>query len=133
MRRQDPPAVVTRLGARVGQTAPTFATLLIGAVLVYGTQLPWRLAALPLAAGAVWCGVRLLHALAVLRRNGRATRGWFATVVGLSLAVLLLIGTGVQALFYPVAEADERCRADATTPFAHERCSEQTRQRLGRL
>jgi len=131
VRRQDPPPVVARMSDRLGRTAGPFAALLVGALVLYATALPWRLAALPLSAAAVWCGVRVLHALSVLRRNGRGARGWFAAVAGLSAGVLLLVGTGVQALLYPVAQADERCRAGATTLQAQEECSEQTRRRLG--
>jgi uncharacterized membrane protein YgcG len=122
-----------RASRRAADLLPVFAVLVLGALVLQTTPLPGRLVGIPFAAGALWTGARLLHALAVVRRAGRPARGWLAVAIGLGLSTLLLVLLAVQLALYPVIAEDERCRAGATTHQAEERCAEETRRRLGGL
>jgi hypothetical protein len=119
--------------ARARSQARWFLVLLVGLFLTSRTQLPWRMAGLPLAAAALVSGSRLLGTQATLRRSGRAAPGFLAVAVGLGLVALALFQLLAEAAVYPVAADLERCTARASTLQASAECEREFERRLAEI
>lgn len=120
------------LATRMRSQTRLFGTLLVAAVLLsVFIQLPWRLTGLPFALATIVVGFRLLFTLAAWRRSGGSGGGFLGVSVGLGLAAVLAMYTGVQLALYPTIADLERCQTQASTIAAKEACAEQFRIRPG--
>ncbi len=110
-----------------------FLALVFGLVVVAQLRLPFRLAGIALALGAIALGVRLLILVGRRRRAGLGAGGWPVVAAGLALTGVLLMVLVAEAAYYPVVVDQERCSAAANTRIAQAACDRATRHRLDNL
>lgn len=107
-----------------------FGLLMIALLVVMTLPLPFRLAGIAFAAGAIWAAVRSLAALASLRRLGVRSRGQVGISLGLGVAGVLMLVLAAELAYYPVVSEFERCSAGANTSAAEQQCEQRSRQQL---
>jgi cytochrome c-type biogenesis protein CcmH/NrfG len=110
-----------------------FLVTLVGMVVVWQLQLPFRLGGIVLSLIAIWTGIRLLIGLAAPARAGVRPRGRGGIITGLVLSVAVLLILAAEAVYYPVVSDLEQCRAEADTQTAQDLCDQATKDRIERL
>lgn len=110
-----------------------FLVLILGLIVLMTQPLPFRLAGIVLALGALWIGFRLLGLLRRLRRRERRTPGLITLVIGVTLAAAMLFLLIADAVWYPLVADLEHCQAGANTQQASELCQREARTRIDQL
>ena len=118
---------------RIREQLRLFLILILGLIIVMTQQLPFRLAGIVLAVGALWIGFRLVGTLRRLRRAGTRTPGALTLIIGLSLAMVMLFLLIADAVYYPLVSDLENCQAGANTQSARELCQREARTRIDDL
>lgn len=110
-----------------------FGLLMAALLIVMTLPLPFRLAGIAFAAGAIFMAIRSLAALASLRRLGVRSRGQVGLSLGLGVAAVLLLFLAAELAYYPVVADFERCSAGANTRTAQQACEQRSQQRLDEI
>lgn len=129
----DRVASVEEATQRARQRIRLFGVLMAALLIVMTLPLPFRLAGIAFAAGAIFMAVRCLGALAALRRLGVRSRGQIGISVGLGVAGVLLLVLAAELAYYPVVVDFERCSAGANTSTAQQACEQRSQQRLNEI
>jgi hypothetical protein len=118
---------------RARQRIRLFGLLMAALLIVMTLPLPFRLAGIAFAAGAIFTAIRSLAALAALRRLGVRSRGQVGISLGLGVAGVLLLVLAAELAYYPVVVDFERCSAGANTRTAEKACEQRSQQRLDEI
>ena len=110
-----------------------FGLLMAALLIVMTLPLPFRLAGIAFAAGAIFMAIRSLTALASLRRLGVRSRGQVGISLGLGVAAMILLFLAAELVYYPVVADFERCSAGANTRTAQQACEQRSQQRLNEI
>jgi hypothetical protein len=110
-----------------------FLILVFGLLVVVQLPLPFRLPGIVLGVAAFWIGLRLLRAMARLRRVGVPIQGSIVVAVGLGLSTVLLLMLVAEAVYYPLVSDLQRCRSEANTQTARTACERDAKSRVDEL
>lgn len=127
---QQPAARRTASGpelARAASSARLFLLLAICSLIMSARPLPWGATALLFSLPAVWFGVQAVRH----HRTAGSGRGTTVAVsVGVGLATFVVLGQLLTLALWPVQWDYERCRAEALSVTALERCDAERADRL---
>jgi hypothetical protein len=124
---------VTEATQRARQRIRLFGLLMAALLIVMTLPLPFRLAGIAFAAGAIFMAIRSLAALASLRRLGVRSRGQVGISLGLGIAGVVLLFLAAELIYYPVVVDFEQCSAGANTRTAEKACEQRSQQRLNEI
>jgi type II secretory pathway component PulM len=107
---------------------------LVGLVVVWQLELPFRLAGIALGLLAGWSAVRVLTGMSAhTRMTGQRPRSRGAVVLGLALTSVVTLILISEAVYYPVISDFEQCQAQAQTQTAQNACQQEFKNRFQRL
>lgn len=118
--REDPEAA-----AAARRAAGTFVLFVLASLFSLALPLPWQLATIAFAVGAVVTGIR---ALLAARRAGRGSNLGPLLVVGIALTAMVAMSALSSAVVYDLSVARQECLGRALTTSATETCETSFRQ-----